>query len=130
MNDSKRSVPEGWYPAGKGREQYWTGEKWTNAFRSTEVEAPAMPVAAPTGKEPGSDALVVVGYITALLLPVIGFILGLILLLRRQTNHGLAVLLLSVLVVIIAWQVLLSDSKDAAQCLRQAETLREINACS
>lgn len=99
----------GWYPDANdpGQEQYWDGAQWTDARR---------PRGAP--KERGSTALVVVAYVSALLLPILGFILGLVLLVRRQTVHGLACVLLSIAVGLAACAIAVGGigGKDYPSC--------------
>lgn len=94
----------GWYrdPELTATQRYWDGSRWT---------AHRAPLAAQT-KERGAGALVVVGYVTALLLPIIGFILGTVLLVRRQTGHGLAVVVISLAVGIGACAIALNDADE------------------
>lgn len=41
LEELKRQVPPGWYASNDGsQQQYWDGDKWTNAFRPTESGEP------------------------------------------------------------------------------------------
>lgn len=125
-------APAGWYPDAhdEGQEQYWDGQRWTDAKRPSQRE-PSVP--AKQTEDRGSTALVVVGYITAVLLPIVGFILGIVLLVRRQTGHGLAVFLISIAVMIGGCALLLSDTENElnsySDCIDQADTVREMARC-
>jgi Protein of unknown function (DUF2510) len=128
MNDptAPQPTPAGWYPDPEqaGTTRYWDGSQWT------DQRAPAPPTAR---EDRGAGALVVVGYITAFVLPIIGFIIGIILLVRRQTGHGLAVFLISIAVGFAACAIAVNSAEDeldaTAECLDEARTAREINAC-
>jgi hypothetical protein len=67
---------------------------------------------APKQEDKGAGVLVVVSYLAALFIPIIGFILGIVLLVRRQTGHGLAVVLISVAVGIAACALFLEDTEE------------------
>jgi Protein of unknown function (DUF2510) len=71
----------GWYadPENSQGMRYWDGARWT-ADRTDYLPAPA-------GERPSSDALVAAGYIFALLIPIIGLVIGSILL-GRKDRHG------------------------------------------
>ena len=90
--------------------RYWDGSQWT------EHRHPGLPGAPP--RDRASTVLLVVSYAGALLLPIVGFILGIVLLVRRQTAHGLAVVLISVAVTILAWQFL-DDVEELNQSRQQ-----------
>lgn len=124
--DPPQTPPAGWFPDPEqpGTQRYWDGSQWT------EQRAPAGPTVEP---DKGAGALVVVGYITAFLLPIIGFILGLILLVRRQTGHGLAVFVISIAVGFAACAIVLNDTEDEinsyAECIDRANTIAQMNRC-
>jgi resuscitation-promoting factor RpfB len=125
MSDAPAS-PAGWYPDPEqpGTQRYWDGNAWT------DQRAPAAP-APPEDK--GAGALVVAGYVTAVLLPIVGFVLGIVLLVRRQTAHGLAVFGISIAVAFVACSIALNDAEDELDsygaCIERADTLREMNLC-
>jgi hypothetical protein len=75
-----------------GTQRYWDGAKWT------EHAAP-LASAQPQGV---SEALIVVGYITAVLMPPVGFVIGIIVAAKGRTTPGVVTLVLSVLVFALA----------------------------
>jgi hypothetical protein len=97
--------PAGWYPDPDQAQtqRYWTGQQWT------DQRAPMSP--APE-RDRGAGALVVIGYITAFVIPIIGFILGIVLLVRRQTGHGIAVFLISIAVGVAACSIVLNETGE------------------
>jgi hypothetical protein len=102
--EGKPLPPAGWYsdPEQPQTQRYWNGEQWT------DQRAPM----APKQEDKGAGVLVVVSYLAALFIPIIGFILGIVLLVRRQTGHGLAVVLISVAVGIAACALFLEDTEE------------------
>ena len=106
------STPPGWHadPEQPDTWRYWDGSQWT------EHRHPGLPPAPP--RDRASTVLLVVSYAGALLLPIVGFILGIVLLVRRQTAHGVAVVLISVAMTIVAWQFL-DDIEELNQSLQQ-----------
>lgn len=93
--------PAGWYahPEMANTQRYWDGEHWT------EQVAPGAPAAALSHKS--SDALDTAGWLTAIFVPVVGFVIGCVLLTRRP-QAGVAMMLLAV-ACSIAWWMLLLD---------------------
>lgn len=83
-------------------QRYWDGKQWT------EHRAPAQP----EPQDRGSGVLIGVSYAAALLLPIVGFILGIVLLVRRETGHGLAVFLISIAMGFLACQLLVNDAEE------------------
>lgn len=73
--------PAGWYPdpSQAQTQRYWTGSEWT------EQRAPA----APAKKADGNMA---VGVVIALLIPIVGFIWGMVMLVSGRGNGGWVVL--------------------------------------
>jgi hypothetical protein len=96
--------PAGWHPDPEDETslRYWDGTQWTDS-RAPRPQA---------AEDKGAGVLVVVGYLTAFLLPIVGFILGIVLMVRRQTGHGLAVFLISIAVGIGACAIALSDAEE------------------
>lgn len=88
------SAAAGWYPdpTMPGTQRYWDGDAWT------EHVAPATP----TSSEPDSDSegLVVGGLLTALLIPIVGFVIGCVLLTRRP-GAGVACMVLAVIMGVV-----------------------------
>ncbi len=98
--------PSGWYtnPNGPGQ-RYWDGQQWTDNYSPAQ---PAAPISAGEAT-PGVPGLVVAGYIFAILIPVVGFILGIVAVTRsdkRISKHGVWIIVLSVVVGIIAVAVI------------------------
>ena len=85
--NQQRPPAAGWYadPASADRHRYWDGAQWTENCR----EPPPDPMRTP---------LVIAGYATAVLSPIIGLILGIALLVRREAAHGSATIAISVVV--------------------------------
>ena len=87
---TERDTPAaGWYPdpSQPQTQRYWTGSAWT------EQRAPLAPPEQP----PGSFTTVVAfGYIFAVFLPFVGFIIGLTQI--NRSVHGILIMLLSTIV--------------------------------
>lgn len=87
MSDSDLP-PAGWYPdpLHNQRERYWNGEAWEQDERGS--------------------GLVPVGYITAVILPIVGFIIGIVLATRRDdpttSVHG-PYIVLTAIVAAVFW---------------------------
>lgn len=91
----------GWYPHPQraGLLRYWNGRRWTE---DTAPDPAAIPV---TSQQPQPKAergdLVASGYLTALLFPFIGFIIGIILIIKGKTDHGVLCMMLSSVMVYV-----------------------------
>jgi Protein of unknown function (DUF2510) len=79
--------PPGWDPDPQQLKtrRYWNGKPWTDQRE---------PVAEDGGAAPGW--MLVVGYLTALLLPLVGLIVGVVLLGHRAIGHGIAMVGISI----------------------------------
>jgi Protein of unknown function (DUF2510) len=89
------SAPAGWYPdpSGQARQRYWDGRQWTMHC------APALPTGYPPPRGPTaqhSGSLSALGLAMAILMPLIGFVLGLVLLGRREDREGMVVVMISI----------------------------------
>lgn len=81
-DETTPSAPGGWYtdPGGSGRQRYWDGTKWTDAYR----EHPAYGALGPTPASNGTEQTVYVerrgnGFaVTALVCGIVGAVFGLI----------------------------------------------------
>jgi hypothetical protein len=87
--------PAGWYPDPHvtGLERFWDGTTWTNAQR-----APS-----------GVSALIPIGYITALIMPLVGFVLGVVVVTRassRTSRHGPWIIVLSIIAFTVIYLAL------------------------
>ena len=87
------STPAGWYPDPQRAQtqRYWTGEAWSDHV------APMAPA------EPSNTAIIATGMVFAVLLPIVGFVIGLTQINRRE---GLGVVIVSVLMFLVWWYVL------------------------
>lgn len=90
--------------------------------------------AAPTASKKEDGGLVAAGWITALFLPIVGFFVGLALLIRgNRIGHGIAVMITSVLLPVIIFSVILASASSEldsyGECIDQAQTVREMNTC-
>lgn len=89
----------GWYPHPEmaNTQRYWDGAAWT------EHIAPGQPARAVPAErfyrepEPTHGGLIATGYITAVLLPIVGFIIGIILIAKGKGGHGAGAMILAVL---------------------------------
>lgn len=92
----------GWYPDPKdsSTNRYWDGGAWT------DNRAPAV-VAWGHEKEQHASGVVIAGYIFALLMPFIGFIIGLTQI--NKSRHGIWVVVVSVVAFFI-WIGIVSSS--------------------
>ena len=93
------TTPPGWYPDPKmaGTQRYWDGARWT------EHAAPMQVVAArPVGNDSTLETL---GWVTAILFPIAGVVIGIILA-TRNNSKGVPILLVSILVASVAYVVL------------------------
>ena len=100
----QQSTPAGWYPDPHyaGTQRWWDGSQWT------EHRHPPAPVAAhPDGADPRNDGLVQIGYLTAIIIPIVGLLIGLTLL-SRQDRRGGGVVMLSLVIGAVAVAVLAS----------------------
>lgn len=59
-----------------------------------------------------SRGLTVAGYITAIIIPIVGFFVGLALILKNRAGHGIAVMVLSVLIPVMAFAVAFRSDDD------------------
>lgn len=82
--------PAAWYddPENPSGMRYWDGSEWTEHKTNYRV--------APPKKKTAGEGMVIAGYVLAVMLPVVGVVLGLMLI-NRQSRHGRYVLGLSVL---------------------------------
>lgn len=86
----------GWYrnPTGPGQ-RYWDGSAWTENYADDKGQVLAVPPPPQVAASGGGDSLVPLGYILALLIPIVGAIIGIVLL-TRKNDHGAGVLVLAV----------------------------------
>lgn len=99
-NEAAISVPDpGFYPDPNDPkvERYWDGKRWTESRQPIGLTRTA---AAPAEKEQQATGIIIAGYIFAVLMPLVGFILGLTQVNRNR--HGIWVVVVSV-VAFVVW---------------------------
>ena len=102
MTQSPQNLPPpGWYPDPKmaGTQRYWDGQRWT------DHAAPA----APQPTKPDTNGLWTAGIITGILFPIVGFIIGIVLL-AKSDNRGVWVMLGSIGAGIVWYNILTPDT--------------------
>jgi hypothetical protein len=105
--DDPPTAPAGWYvnPSGVGQ-RYWDGEQWTDSYSGAGPPPPEpepMAASAP-GERTANMGLVIAGYIFAVLIPLVGFILGVVAATRPQkqiSKHGVWIIVVSVIVTVL-----------------------------
>jgi hypothetical protein len=103
MSGASVQPAAGWYPdpGGHPQQRYWDGQQWTEHF------APAFVYKPPQSIE-RSGGLATLGLLMAVLMPLIGFVLGLVLLGRKQDRDGLVVVMVSIAVFVLWYAVVVS----------------------
>jgi hypothetical protein len=87
----------GWYPWDADSNRYWDGEQWT---AERQQVGPEVTAARRSERQRGSW-LVVCGYVAAILLPLLGVVLGIIVATRPsrpRTRQGIQIIVLSLVV--------------------------------
>lgn len=108
----RASTQPGWYAKDPYTMEYWDGAEWTGR---TRPNTGGGTVATAEDTE-GAGALVVIGYILAVLMPLIGFILGLVAVTRpvkAKSKHGVWIIVVSI-VAFILWIVILAASAHSS----------------
>jgi hypothetical protein len=107
MSSTAQTTPPGWYPNGDVM-RLWNGLEWTDETRPLPAQvqqpAPVQQSAAVQQSEERAGGLVVVGYITAVLMPLIGFILGIVVATRPAkvtSRHGARIIVVSIVAFFI-----------------------------
>jgi Protein of unknown function (DUF2510) len=105
----------GWYPDGD-RMRYWNGMEWTDQTRPA-----AQPSGGPSPQaEWGGTGLALVGYVLAVLLPPIGFVLGIVAVTRppghQSRKHGVRIIVLSIVAGIVWIVIALHSSSGPTHC--------------
>ncbi len=76
------TAPPGWYPGPSGTMCYWDGARWV------------------TQEASAGHSLIAVSYVSAVVLPIVGIVLGGLLIQKRSLGNGIAVIALSALVML------------------------------
>jgi Protein of unknown function (DUF2510) len=95
--------PPGWYadPEQPETDRYWDGQAWTDRRAPLAEQGEAAPGWA-----------LWVGYLGAFLLPLIGFIVGIYLLVRRAIGHGVAMIAISILIGVGGYLLTVDEDDD------------------
>jgi hypothetical protein len=121
-----QATPAGWYPEpGTGRQRYWTGQEWGQYAPSTAAPpaGPPAPQQVPyyvtpnAGQGEFQGGLVITGYILAVLIPLVGLILGIVTITRpaqATKKHGIWIILLSIVAFAIFYAALASRRSSGA----------------
>jgi hypothetical protein len=102
----------GWYPDPElaHTQRYWDGSKWTDQRAPIEQGA--------------SDGLVTAGYVTAVILPLVGFVLGFVLIARKREAHGFACVILSIVAAVVASILLIGNGGSVGRNLPTCADVR------
>lgn len=106
MTDSPMAA--GWYPTpDRTAERYFDGMRWSDSYRSP---TPQGPPTLTTLKDTGSPTgIVTTGYALAILFPIVGFIMGLVIVgnsNKANSRHGGWIVLASI-VAFVVWCAIL-----------------------
>lgn len=95
----------GWYPdpENPGMARYWDGSQWTDERRPLD------------SKEEVSGWLLFFGYAGAIFLPIVGLIIGIVLLVKKATGHGVAVLAISIATFALGFAITTGENGDAGR---------------
>lgn len=101
----------GWYedPDGRPGERYWNGSRWTEHFQRRPESTGSAQLEAPSDvPDPANDYLVIWGWITAVIFPFAGAVIGLVLR-KRGDVRGPRIMALAdgMLIVLVLLLVLL-----------------------
>jgi hypothetical protein len=111
-------TPAGWYsnPEGPGH-RYWDGAAWTDSYTHPPAASRTHAAVEPaTAAESGTPGLVVAGYVLAVLIPIVGFILGIVAVTRpdkRTSKHGVWIIVVSVIAFVL-WIAILAAASAGA----------------
>lgn len=108
-----KQVPAGWYPHPTMAEtqRYWDGAAWTAHIAPGVPDAYKRPQQVQVVKiaEADTRSLQAAAYVFAILLPIVGFILGIVLLAKGKTGPGAAAMILALLTFFIAYQIIMAS---------------------
>lgn len=107
---SEPTAPAGWYadPTMVGTQRYWDGSSWSDHVAPGIPQPVAAAAAVPAAADGPSDGVIVAGWITAVVLPIVGFIIGCVLLSKRP-GHGVPIMVLAVLATLFWYDALTPD---------------------
>lgn len=95
MTSPPTAPTPGWYddPNMTGTVRYWDGASWS------EHVAPRGQMGAPrtrSEEQSTNGAVLVIGWLSSILLPIVGLVIGCVVLTRREQNQGIGMILLSI----------------------------------
>ena len=98
--------------------RYWDGSQWTDDRRQL------------VSKEEISGWLLFFGYASAIFLPIVGLIIGIALLVKKATGHGVAVLAISIAMFALGFAITTGEDGDAGRSGGRSveERLQEITS--
>src|SRR4051812_9335216 len=104
------AIPAGWYahPSMPSTQGYWDGHRWTEHVAPT---APPVPAGSQPPVEESFGAISVLGYITAILIPFVGFVIGVVLLFKRPSS-GIPVIILSIVAFFVWYSIVVGQSQS------------------
>ena len=97
----QEAIPAGWYadPDEPATRRYWDGDEWTDWTDQTYERNLNR------DKDSRNDTLVIIGWITAILIPIVGLILGIVVA-SRGDKRGTWVIIGSIVVFLISFAIL------------------------
>jgi hypothetical protein len=111
-------TPAGWYAEpSTGQQRYWDGREWgpyASSYGSPQPPAQGW-YQAPADDFQGG--LVACGYVFAVLIPLVGFILGIVTITRPSkatSRHGIWIIVLSVVVFVVAIAIVSSGNSSSS----------------
>lgn len=108
-NESVAGAPDpGFYPDPNDPkvERYWDGRKWTESRQPAGL---GRGVAVSGGKEQEATGIIIAGYIFAVLMPLVGFIIGLTQI--NKNRHGIWVVVVAA-VAFFVWLAIFSGEQN------------------
>ena len=112
---TQQAFPAGWYPDphGSPSQRFWNGAEWTSHFTAP---APQVQFVAPQPVVSTRDPLTTAGWVTAILMPIVGFIIGIIMAARGERypgNSGVAIIIVAV-VCFVVWTGIIAGIEAAS----------------
>lgn len=101
----------GWYahPTMVDTQRYWDGDAWTDHIAPGKPRGGAAPGHVGAQGEQNTTGLQVTGVLTAIFLPIIGFIIGIVLLAKNKTGPGLGCMVIAIIAFFFWYEALTPD---------------------
>lgn len=98
--------PAGWYPhpTMSGTQRYWDGKTWTDHIAPGIQPAPVVPAQSDHG------GLIAAGIVTAIFIPFVGFIIGIVLMAKDKVGPGLGCMVISFISFLVWYDQLTQPS--------------------